>query len=711
MKMMKRFLCKILVITMVMSSFIGVTNVFADESAESSCTYAEDGSILYDSYEGYLNGYGLGGLSTYQLENIESFIRARFYEYLYNDNTISPDEAKALTNEFINFCSTGYIYVNGEPSLEYYRYFIYAANLSGAWYETRIEVLPWRDYYNSEFFENEGIYEHADVTHIADEIENYEDYKYKAEEETTTAVEEETTTVIEEETTSVTEEETTSVTEEETTTTEEETTVSNDEEEKEVSASVSYRTHVQKFGWQPWVKNGNLSGTEKQQKRLEAIDIKLKDLKNISGGIRYKTHVQKTGWQGWKSNGVSSGTTGSGLRLEAIKIELTGDIANVYDIYYNTHIEKIGWSGWAKNGETSGSAGYGLRLEAIHIKLVKKDANGNSVAPTTIDDFACFDYYKTPVVTYKTHVQKTGWQSWVNNNKTSGTVGKGLRLEAIQIKIKDNKGTSGGITYRTHVEKNDWMPWVNNGALSGTSGKGLRLEAIEMKLTGDLANQYSILYRVHAQHFGWMGWAKDGTSAGTSGYGYRLEGIQIVIVDKSKTRSDLTIYPVCAGKSKMTAYSKYVNPYAALGTQLYQEYNSTNKEGTSKVANLELKRLIEEYRSQHGLASRWNADFYDLAQRSSKYNMEKYLETGILDHYYEDILGENIAVIYLNSDTSEAYLKSVVSEIMELWKNSPGHNRNLLLNNQDDFGHDTSICFGVAVYIKDKMMLAAFDFT
>ena len=48
---------------------------------------------------------------------------------------------------------------------------------------------------------------------------------------------------------------------------------------------------------------------------------------------------------------------------------------------------------------------------------------------------------------------------------------------------------------------------------------------------------------------------------------------------------------------------------------------------------------------------------------------------------------------------------------MELWKNSPGHNRNLLLNNQDDFGHDTSIYFGVAVYIKDEMMLAAFDFT
>ena len=359
--------------------------------------------------------------------------------------------------------------------------------------------------------------------------------------------EEETTT--EKETT--TKEETTT---QEETTTEEETTVSDNE--KEVSASVSYKTHVQKIGWQSFVENGRLSGTEEQQKRLEAIQIHLVDLENISGGIRYKTHVQKNGWQPWVENGASSGTTGSGLRLEAIKIELTGDIADVYDIYYNTHIEKIGWSGWAKNGETSGSAGYGLRLEAIHIKLVKKDANGNSTAPTTIDDFACFDYYNTPVVSYRTHVQKTGWQSWVRNNKTSGTVGKGLRLEAIQIKITDNKGTSGGITYSTHVEKKGWMSWVNNGVLSGTSGKGLRLEAIDMKLTGDLANQYSILYRVHAQHFGWMGWAKDGANAGTSGYGYRLEGIQIVIIDKSKTRSDLTIYPVKIQRNSNPRFSE-----------------------------------------------------------------------------------------------------------------------------------------------------------
>ena len=162
----------------------------------------------------------------------------------------------------------------------------------------------------------------------------------------------------------------------------------------------------------------------------------------------------------------------------------------------------------------------------------------------------------TASITYRTQVQSQGWQSFVSDGETSGTVGKDLRLEAIQIKITDNKGTSGGITYNTHVEKKGWMSWVNNGALSGTSGKGLRLEAIKMKLTGDLANQYSILYRVHAQHFGWMGWAKDGASAGTSGYGYRLEGIQIVIIDKSKTRSDLTIYPAKIQRNSNPRFSE-----------------------------------------------------------------------------------------------------------------------------------------------------------
>ena len=68
--------------------------------------------------------------------------------------------------------------------------------------------------------------------------------------------------------------------------------------------------------------------------------------------------------------------------------------------------------------------------------------------------------------------------------------------------------------------------------MSGTSGRGLRLEAIEIRLTGQMARLYDVYYRVHAQNVGWMGWAKNGVRSGTAGFGYRLEGIQVVLVPK-----------------------------------------------------------------------------------------------------------------------------------------------------------------------------------
>ena len=139
---------------------------------------------------------------------------------------------------------------------------------------------------------------------------------------------------------------------------------------------VNYQTHVQYVGWQEWKNNGEMSGTEGQSLRLEAININLSNLEH-TGGIKYQTHVQYVGWQGWKNNGEMSGTEGQSLRLEAIKIELTGDIANYYDIYYRVHSQNFGWLGWAKNGESAGTEGYSYRLEGIQIKLIKKNANIN----------------------------------------------------------------------------------------------------------------------------------------------------------------------------------------------------------------------------------------------------------------------------------------------------------------------------------------------
>lgn len=133
-----------------------------------------------------------------------------------------------------------------------------------------------------------------------------------------------------------------------------------------------YATHVENIGWQDWVTDGEMSGTEGRGLRLEGIKIELSN--NDRLGISYSTHVQNIGWQAPVSNGTMSGTEGRGYRLEAIKINLTGENANKFDIYYRVHAQNVGWMGWASNGAEAGTAGLSYRLEGIEIKIVNKGA-------------------------------------------------------------------------------------------------------------------------------------------------------------------------------------------------------------------------------------------------------------------------------------------------------------------------------------------------
>ncbi len=163
---------------------------------------------------------------------------------------------------------------------------------------------------------------------------------------------------------------------------------------------VMYKTHVQTFGWQKWVYNGAMSGTSGKAKRLEGINIKLSNAP-YEGDIVYTTHVQKYGWKDgkpnadkstWKKNGEMSGTNGEAKRLEAICIDLTGEMAEHYDVYYRVHAQTFGWLGWAKNGEESGTAGYAKRLEGIQIVLVPKGgvAPANDYGGITSKDARAF---------------------------------------------------------------------------------------------------------------------------------------------------------------------------------------------------------------------------------------------------------------------------------------------------------------------------------
>ncbi|MDR0922440.1 MAG: C39 family peptidase [Lactobacillales bacterium] len=137
--------------------------------------------------------------------------------------------------------------------------------------------------------------------------------------------------------------------------------------------AISYQSHIQDIGWQAAKKNGELSGTSGQAKRLEGLKVKI-ETSTISGGVQYKTHVEDYGWQNYVANGALSGTTGKGKRLEALQVRLTGDLSRYFDVYYRGHVEDFGWLGWTKNDGVSGSSGYGFRLEAIEMRLVKKGA-------------------------------------------------------------------------------------------------------------------------------------------------------------------------------------------------------------------------------------------------------------------------------------------------------------------------------------------------
>ena len=319
---------------------------------------------------------------------------------------------------------------------------------------------------------------------------------------------------------------------------------------------IYYSTHVQSFGWQDEVCDGELSGTVGQSKRLEGITIRLEN-SPYEGEISYRTHIQGIGWQNWKSDGDMSGTSGENRRLEAIQIKLTGAMAEHYDVYYRVQAQSYGWLDWAKNGEYAGTAGYAKRLEAIQVVLLDKgDAldkaklNGKAEITSATKVTAGKTYIcKDSGVQYRTHVQSIGWQDYVMNGVMSGTSGQSKRLEAIDMKLTE-KPYEGGIRYKTHIQGIGWQDWREDGEMSGTSGQAKRLEAISIELTGDMADYYDVYYRVHAQSYGWLNWSKNGGYAGTSGLSKRLEGIQVVVVKKGQQPPGISYQGISSVQTK-----------------------------------------------------------------------------------------------------------------------------------------------------------------
>lgn len=310
--------------------------------------------------------------------------------------------------------------------------------------------------------------------------------------------------------------------------------------------SVTYRTSVQDYGWLNFVSDGQLSGRDDQGKRVEAVQISLKNAP-YTGSITYKSHVQDIGWQNNVSNGATSGTIGQAKEAEAIQVNLTGEMANHYDVYYRVHSKDYGWLDWAKNGQSAGTQGLAKQLEALEVVLVAKDG----AAPGPTDK----PFLTRPSVVYSSHVQDIGWQGAVEDGALSGTQGQKKHMEAVKISLQ-NASFSGDITYSTNVQDTGWAGNVSNGAISGTTGQNKRIEAIKISLSGEIANHYDVYYRVHSSDFGWMGWTKNGQPAGTEGLGKQMEALEIVLVAKGGAAPGSTDRPFI--KKPSVVYSSNV---------------------------------------------------------------------------------------------------------------------------------------------------------
>lgn len=137
-----------------------------------------------------------------------------------------------------------------------------------------------------------------------------------------------------------------------------------------------------------------------------------------------------------------------------------------------------------------------------------------------------------PLAQYSTHVATIGWQDPVTNGMMTGTFGKALAVESLNIGVSQTALT-GGVTANAHVQNIGWMGWKAPGSLIGTTGRALQLEAFQLKLTGEMAAQYDISYRAYVEGIGWQSWVSNGATAGTTGQSRQVEAVQIRLSEKA----------------------------------------------------------------------------------------------------------------------------------------------------------------------------------
>ncbi len=265
-------------------------------------------------------------------------------------------------------------------------------------------------------------------------------------------------------------------------------------------ADVEYRAHVEGTGWDArWTSGGNAVGTAGSGKRIEALQVWLREGSDLAKGWQLwaRAYVRNHGWLAWTSTGLV-GSTGQGLRLEALELRLLrigapdptdasyGDFASTNSESFidgtqarvQAHVQDTGWMAWTKDGASAGTTGASGRMEAIQVLLVRKGGS----APSADGQATEISFFSTPDVIYTAHSKDVGWQGARKDGATAGTTGHARRLEAFQVKLTGAIAKFFDVVYQAHVQNVGWQSWVSNGQVAGTVGRALAAEAFKVKL-------------------------------------------------------------------------------------------------------------------------------------------------------------------------------------------------------------------------------------
>ena len=161
---------------------------------------------------------------------------------------------------------------------------------------------------------------------------------------------------------------------------------------------------------------------------------------------------------------------------------------------------------------------HGRELNAVKDYFISRIKSYMQSVVTTVDLPS-----KPEGVTFsgQAHVQEKGWTDMSNN--TLGTVGKGLRLEAFSLVVKNN-GKVQPLTGSIHVQDVGNVAYNQNTNLFGTVGQEKRLESILINVGN------GVQYRTHVANQGWGAWVSSGQWSGTKEMGLRIEAIEFRVV-------------------------------------------------------------------------------------------------------------------------------------------------------------------------------------